>query len=44
VCLRKEEASSETSCILLVGTVEKVAEEVCEVSDKGICTWFFSSL
>jgi hypothetical protein len=33
VYLRKEEAYSETSCILLVGAVEKVLKEVCEASD-----------
>jgi hypothetical protein len=33
VYLRKEEASSETLCILLVGIMEKVLKEVCEVSD-----------
>jgi hypothetical protein len=33
VYLRKEEASSEMLCILLVGTMEKVLKEVCEVSE-----------
>jgi hypothetical protein len=33
VYLRKEEASSETSCILLVVTMEKILTEVCEVSE-----------
>jgi hypothetical protein len=33
VYLRKEEASSETLCILLVETMEKALQEVCEVSN-----------
>jgi hypothetical protein len=33
VYLRKEKASSEMLCILLVGAMEEVLKEVCEVSN-----------